>query len=126
MESSYLFDQLLNHDDETEIHRLLVRLIHASFEDDQTTVSYFLGPNVGYNEEWVDAGAFAIDDYVIEETSPGEWRVRLNSSYRDTVKHMQPDESVELVDGKVIYQLDVKCNEYFHTGQGRISVIECN
>lgn len=123
MDSDLLFNRLLNDADEEDYERTLVRLIHASFEDEKITVSYFASEDVRYKDEWFEPGALGIEDYTIERRSPGTYRVRLTASYSE----MLPDNSDEAdfhapVESEVVYNLVVQCSEDFHTGQGKVFV----
>lgn len=120
MESELLFEQLLNNQNDTEAaERILVKLIHVSFKDENTTVSYLVPEGVRYRSAWVDAGGFTVDGYTIQRNNPGSFRVCLSASYDDMV-FQQTEEGEELVQGKVVYQLELTVGRHFHSGKCKV------
>lgn len=124
MESNELYDQLLNNEGSEELEKTLVRLIHASFTDEHINISHEKPSTVYFDKDWIEPGAFAVEEYTIEKINSDEFRVRLISSYDEMAVDDEDEADFHApLEVAIVYQLILQCGRDVHSGDGKIMLV---
>lgn len=127
MEADILYEQLADSDSQDDLERTLTSLIHASFEDESTTISYFASNEIYYEHDWVDAGRFILRGYNVEKKGIDAYRVNLACDYDERLPQEILDgkkiDFFDTIEGHILYRLSVQVGPKVHVSNGRLFVV---